>query len=81
MSTTAALIIVLSMNKTIKRPRKEEVEMEDVKMSDAASLPPHANSANDESVNRVQQRDIEEVKEAIKKTEGSIESTLKLSSN
>jgi hypothetical protein len=68
------LLIVLSMNETIKRPRKEEVEMADVKMGDAASLPPHANSAHDDSVNRVQ-RDIEEVKESIKKTEGNIEST------
>jgi predicted nucleic acid-binding Zn-ribbon protein len=48
--------------------------MEDVTMGDAASLPPHANSAHDDSVNRVQ-RDIKEVKESIKKTEGNIEST------
>jgi hypothetical protein len=60
----------LSMDKTMKRPHKEEVEMEDVKMSDAVSLPPHshADRAHDNSVNRVQ-REIEELKESIKKTE------------
>jgi chromosome segregation ATPase len=64
------------MDKTIKRPRKEDVEMEDVKMSDDVSSPPHphANRAYDDSVNRVQ-REIEEVKESIKKTEVKIETT------